>query len=163
MIGKGMLTMLSVAVVMAGATTAEPETRTQPQDGADGKWTENFEKAKDSALATDRPILIQFTGSDWCPPCIRLKQTVFDHEDFKAFARDHLVLFMADFPRRKDQSDDLKAQNQALQRQYAIRGYPTLIIVDAKGTEWARTGFKPVDAKAYVEHLKGLIEAKPAL
>ena len=64
----------------------------------DGKWDDDFAKAKAEAAEKGRPILIDFTGSDWCSWCIKLDKEVFSKSEFKKYARANLVLFVADFP-----------------------------------------------------------------
>lgn len=121
-------------------------------------WLTDFDKAKAKAAEKDVPILIDFTGSDWCGWCIKLDREVFSKEEFQTFAKDNVVLFMADFPRGKEQTDDVKQQNRKLAETYGIQGFPTILLVDAKGKVLARTGYRPGGAEVYVEHLKSLIE-----
>lgn len=121
-------------------------------------WIENFEKAKREAAENKQPILAWFTGSDWCGWCIRLDREVFSQKAFKSFADDNLILFMADFPRGKSQLPDVKKQNNQLSGQYGVQGFPTVILMDKKGKELARTGYKRGGADVYVDHLKGLME-----
>ncbi|MCA9777431.1 MAG: thioredoxin family protein, partial [Candidatus Eremiobacteraeota bacterium] len=64
-----------------------------------GVWLTDWEAAKAQAQRTNKPILINFTGSDWCGWCIRLKKEVFSQEEFKSWAGQKVVLFEADFPR----------------------------------------------------------------
>lgn len=124
--------------------------------GGEG-WQTDFEAAKKQAAETRRPILADFSGSDWCGWCIKLDREVFATEAFRAYARDNLVLFLADFPRQKEQAPRVKAQNETLQRTYAIRGFPTVLLLDAEGKLLARTGYRPGGPEAYIAHLKTLL------
>ncbi|MBI9020724.1 MAG: thioredoxin family protein [Verrucomicrobia bacterium] len=121
-------------------------------------WPTDFEKAKAEAAARNVPILIDFSGSDWCGWCIRLDKEVFSQPEFKAYASENLVLFLADFPRRKPQSETIKKQNKQLSDQYGLQGYPTVLLLDANGKELARTGYRKGGPVAYVEHLKALLK-----
>ena len=123
-------------------------------------WLTDFEAAKKSAAEKKRPILIDFSGSDWCGWCIKLDKEVFSKKDFKQYAEDNLVLFLADFPRSKKQSSAVKKQNQELAQQYGIRGYPTILLLDANGNVLAKTGYQRGGAKAYVLHLQKLLNKK---
>ena len=136
---------LSVLSVMAGV-----------KNGAE--WLTDFEKAKKEATEKKRPILADFSGSDWCGWCTKLNKQVFSRPAFKEFARDNLILFSADFPSKKEQSAALKQQNKALSTTYAIRGFPTVLLLDATGKELARTGYRKGGAKAYVEHIQALMK-----
>ena len=125
---------------------------------AGGDWLTDFEKAKEEAAARNVPILADFSGSDWCGWCIRLDNEVFSKSEFKAYAKENVVLFLADFPNSKPQSAEIKAQNEALSKRYGIRGFPTVLLLDADGNVLERTGYKAGGASAYVEHLKSLLK-----
>ena len=124
----------------------------------DGKWDDDFAKAKAEAAEKGRPILIDFTGSDWCSWCIKLDKEVFSKSEFKKYARANLVLFVADFPRGKKVSKKTAAQNAELRDKYGVQGYPTVVLVDAEGTVIARTGYQEGGAEAYVKHLQELLK-----
>ncbi len=117
-------------------------------------WTDDYEIATKSAKKYKRPILVNFTGSDWCGWCKKLKREVFSRQSFKDYASKNLVLLEIDFPRSKTQSQKVKTQNQTLARKYGIRGYPTIILIDGNGNEIARTGYREGGPGKYVEHLK---------
>ena len=127
---------------------------------ADDAWGTDFDAAKQAAAERKVPILVNFTGSDWCPWCVRLDREVFSQDAFKDFAKTNLVLFVADFPQDKPQSDTVVAQNQKLEAQYRVEGFPTILLLDASGGELARTGYRPGGADAYVDHLRSLIAGK---
>ncbi len=131
-----------------------------PAAASDNSWLTDFEKAKQEAAKTQRPILADFSGSDWCGWCIKLDKEVFSKAEFKAYAKDHLVLFVADFPRKQEQPDEIRKQNEGLSSTYRIPGFPTVLLLDASGKELARTGYKAGGAAAYVEHLKTLLQPK---
>ena len=113
-------------------------------------WLTDFEAAAEKKM----PILADFSGSDWCGWCIKLKKEVFSQKEFKDFAKENLVLFMADFPRKSKQDEKTMKQNKELMTKYAVRGLPTVLLVDAEGKVLARTGYKPGGAVSYIEHLK---------
>lgn len=128
--------------------------------GAGDDWMTDFEAAKAKAAAEQKPLMLEFTGSDWCPPCMMLNKEVFSDAAFQDYAADALVLVKLDFPRSKPQSDELKAQNRALAEQYKIRGFPTILFLSPKGEMIAQTGYRPGGADAYVEHIQELLAAK---
>lgn len=106
------------------------------------EWQLDFNQAKTDAQQTHRLILLNFSGSDWCGPCIKLKQTVFESADFQQYAADHLVLVRADFPRKtKNQlSAQQTARNETLAEAYNRAGkFPFTVLLDANGRvlhEW---------------------------
>ncbi|MEA2012188.1 MAG: thioredoxin family protein [Verrucomicrobiota bacterium] len=127
---------------------------------ASGKeWLTDFEKAKKQAVKQNVPILINFSGSDWCGWCIRLDKEVFSQKVFKDYAKDNLVLLLLDFPRKSEQSDKVKAANNLLAQKYGLRGFPTVLIVDKNGKIIAKTGYQQGGAEKYVEHIKKLIKS----
>jgi len=121
-------------------------------------WLTDFERAKEEAAARNVPILANFSGSDWCGWCINLDNEVFSQPAFKAYAKENVVLFLADFPNNMPQSAEIKAQNKTLSQHYGIRGFPTVLLLDADGNVLGRTGYKAGRAATYVEHLKSLLK-----
>lgn len=121
------------------------------------EWHEEFSKAQELAKASGKPMLLDFTGSDWCGWCMKLKSEVFDEKEFQQYAEEHLILVELDFPRSKSQKDSIKKQNEKLQQEYGVRGFPTIILLDPDGKKIGQTGYQEGGPKAYVEHLKGLV------
>ena len=145
---KTLLTALFAVVSLAGSALA-----------AEATWLHDFEAAKKQAKEENKPIFINFTGTDWCGWCIRLEKEVFSKEEFQKYAAENLVLVEIDFPKKKEQSKELKAQNKALDKEYKIEGYPTLFLLDAEGKKLSEdVGYREGGPVAYVEHLKELLE-----
>ena len=124
---------------------------------AEGEWLTDLPKAQAKAKAEKKLVLIDFTGSDWCPPCKNLHKTVLTSPEFTAFAKDNLVLVELDFPNSKPQSAELKAANKELAKKFGITGYPTIIVLDASGKEvFKKVGYGGTPAKDYVADLAKL-------
>jgi len=98
-------------------------------------WQTDYGKALEMAKSQNKRVLLDFTGSDWCGPCIELRKRVFSRPDFRAYADKNLVLVEIDYPQRKQQSAELKHQNEKLSRQYGIeeKGFPTVVLLDPAG------------------------------
>lgn len=107
-----------------------------PLIGAD--WTTNYQAALAQAKAQNKLVLLDFTGSDWCPPCQLLDKEVFSTSSFKDFAGRNFITVTIDFPVNKKLPPALTRQNDQLQQQFKIVGNPTLIVVDANGKERGR-------------------------
>jgi protein disulfide-isomerase len=120
-------------------------------------WLTDFEQAKLVAKSHKVPILIDFTGSDWCIWCKRLSSEVFEQKVFADYAKKNLVLLKIDFPKSISQSDTQKKLNNALAKQYNIDSFPTIVLTDFSGKEINRTGYQDGGALKYVNHLKGLL------
>ena len=121
-------------------------------------WLTDFEAAKKQAAEENLPILVDFSGSDWCGWCIKLDNEVFSQDEFKDYAEENLVLFLADFPRSKPQPEDIQKQNKALSQKYGVRGFPTVLLLNAGGEVLGRTGYQRGGPEAYVKHLKDLLK-----
>jgi len=137
-------------------------------------WHDNVKEAVKISKKEKKPIMMFFTGSDWCGWCIRLQKEVFFKEEFKKWAGENVVLLELDFPRRKALSSELKAQNTKLQRQFAIQGYPTVWFVKpenatqktCKGcdnfslTKIGRTGYVKGGPGAWISNANTLLDGK---
>ena len=121
-------------------------------------WHENFEEAAALAKREKKPMLLYFTGSDWCGWCKKLHAEVLDRPEFTKWAAENVILVKLDFPRRKEQSEEIKKQNEELAGKYRVRGFPTVILLNSRGREIATTGYQPGGAAAYVTHLKSLLK-----
>ncbi len=146
-----MLTMLVALMAGCGGAADEPAATT----GA--TWLTDFGEAKRLATEQKKPILMDFSGSDWCGWCIKLDREVFSKEAFAAYAKDNLVLFLADFPKTKELPANTATQNKELAEKYGVRGFPSVLLVDAEGRVLAETGYRPGGAAAYVAHVKELL------
>ncbi len=120
-------------------------------------WFTDFDQAMKVAQARNVPILIDFTGSDWCIWCKKLTSEVFDKKVFTDYAKKNLVLLKIDFPRAIPQTVAEKKKNQELQQKYKVEGYPSIILVNASGTEINRTGYQTGGPVKYVNHIKDLL------
>jgi len=118
-------------------------------------WSTDLPKALQQAKAEKKDVLLDFTGSDWCPPCKALHKNVLVSKEFEDYAEKNLVLVVLDFPNSKPQSDDLKKANAALSEKFGIEGYPTLILLDADGKQLKKdvgySGAKPAEIIEGVE------------
>ena len=122
-------------------------------------WETKFADAKARAKAENKLLLVDFTGSDWCGWCIKLKQEVFDQEAFKKEAPQKFVLVELDFPRQTQLPAELKAQNDQLAQQFDIAGFPTILLLNAEGELIARTGYLPGGPEEYLKHLAEFVTA----
>ncbi len=125
------------------------------------KWSGNFEEAQKDAKSSHKLILVNFSGSDWCGPCIRLRKEVLESEAFESYAKDHLDLVRADFPRqKKNQLAPAQVKlNEALAERYDKQGkFPYTLLVDENGKVLkAWDGYpKNITAESFVKELAAL-------
>ena len=126
-------------------------------------WNTNWEKAKELAAKNHQFILLSFSGSDWCGPCIRLHKEIFNSDVFSKYADSALVLVNADFPRQKKNqlSKDLQAQNDQLADKYNNKGaFPYTVLLDANGKvikQW--DGLPKETPEAFTNEVKSAVDA----
>jgi len=127
----------------------------------DHGWITNLEDGMKLAKKENKAVFILFTGSDWCPPCKKLHHEVLESEEFLKFAKDNLILVFIDFP-RKQQNKLEPAQskyNNALQRKFSIRGFPSVIMLDKNGKELERwVGYRPTALSNTLNKYKAVLE-----
>jgi thioredoxin-related protein len=115
-------------------------------------WSTDYQASIAAAASAKKPILLEFTGSDWCPPCMKQNKDVFEQAAFEDYAKEKLVLVKLDFPRRKEQAPEVKERNQQLAAQYEVQGFPTIILLSPDGKELAReVGYKGGGVAGFID------------
>lgn len=112
-------------------------------------WHTDVKKASDISIKSKKPMMFFFTGSDWCGWCKKLKREVFDTPEFTRWAKDNVVLVELDFPRRSALSPQIVQQNNELQQMFAVRGYPTVWMVNPAKTD-KQVSFDRLGSTGYV-------------
>lgn len=117
-------------------------------------WLTNYEDAVNQSRTASKPIILFFTGSDWCGWCNRLEEEVLDTDDFAEASADKFIFVKLDFPLYSNQDSRLSAQNKSLQKKYDIRSFPTIVILDSdQQKQIGVTGYRPGGGKQYAAHL----------
>jgi protein disulfide-isomerase len=146
---KILLPLLSLLLVACGA-----------QANKEG-WLTNYDEALSKAKEQDRVLLVQFHGSDWCPPCIKMSKEVLAKDAFKALADESLVLLDVDFPRKTPLSDEQRAHNEQLAQKYGLQGVPMVLLIDAEGNVLDRmVGFPRGGLDGFLSFVKAHTEKK---
>lgn len=115
------------------------------------QWETDLNTAKQKAADSHKHILLYFSGSDWCAPCIQTRKNYLDSETFGAMAEQKLVLLNADFPRRKANqlSPEQQAKNDALAEKYNPEGeFPLTLLLDHNGKVIQKWSGKPKNSVA---------------
>lgn len=121
-------------------------------------WSTDLEKAFKDAKKQNKPVLVEFTGSDWCPPCIAMRKNVFSKKEFVTAASKNFILVELDFPKA---DKELKEKNQPYAKKYKIEGFPTVILFDAEGKEFNRFfASQYPDTGKFLAHLDKALENK---
>jgi thioredoxin-related protein len=132
-----------------------------PSIQAAGEWLTDYQKAQQEAKASNKLLLINFTGSDWCGFCILLDRQIFAKPEFKDYASKNLVLLEVDFPRIggprwNSQSDAVKKQNQELARKYQIYAFPTVLLLNGDEKLVGELGYIEGGPAAFIAELDKL-------
>jgi protein disulfide-isomerase len=123
---------------------------------AESTWLTDLPRAQAQAKSENKIVLMDFTGSDWCPWCIKFDKEVLDMPEFQEYAAKNVVLVKLDFPHKLVQGDDLKKANAALKTQYDVHGFPTLLVLDKDGKEIGRqVGYSKGGPQAFITKLEG--------
>ncbi len=125
---------------------------TTNKDGV--KWYPTLEEALEVAKGTDKKIVINFTGSDWCNWCIKLDEEVFSQPEFIEYAKEKLVMVKLDYPQNTPQDENQKKYNQQMLKIFQVQGFPTILVADANFQPIAKTGYVAGGAENYIKHLE---------
>lgn len=112
-------------------------------------WETNVTKAMEISKETKKPLLLFFTGSDWCGWCIRLQKEVLRTPEFAVWAKENVVLVELDYPRKAPQTADIKKQNNELQMAFGIQGFPTIVLANGI-TKDGKVNFEGIGSTGYV-------------
>lgn len=120
---------------------------------SDSVWITDFKAAQELAKKNNKDLLLNFSGSDWCPWCQKLEKEVFSQDYFEQNAPANYVLLKLDFPKKKKLPDALQKQNQDLQKRYQVTGFPTIMLTDPAGEAYAHVGYRQGGPQKYLDHL----------
>jgi len=121
-------------------------------------WQNHFDEAVKKAAAEHKNIILVFSGSDWCAPCIKLDKNIWQSDVFMNYSKEHWILYKADFPRKKSNklSEKLEQKNTELAEKYNKNGmFPLVLLLDYEGHILGVTGFQNVTPQEYIEIIKG--------
>ncbi|MGY8915510.1 MAG: thioredoxin family protein [Flavobacteriales bacterium] len=120
------------------------------------EWNDDFKDAMAIAQQENKPIILVFSGSDWCAPCIKLDRDIWQSNEFKAYAKENYILYKADFPRKKENRLVLEraTQNKSLADNYNPKGYfPLVLVLGKQGNILGQTGYQKTTPKEYISLL----------
>lgn len=125
-------------------------------------WHTNFDHAQALSREMQRPILLVFSGSDWCKPCILLKKEIFETAEFTAYAKDSMVLVLADFPRQKKNalSPEQTAINESLAKAYNPTGlFPHVVLLSPDVKVIKTFGYQKISPRGYIQLLSNAVHS----
>lgn len=148
----------SVAVI--GLVAAVLMMRPEPAVAAKPDWLTDMKKAQEIAAKENKDLMINFTGSDWCVWCKKLRKEVFDEDGFEK-AADQFVFVEMDFPNDKSLlSKELQSQNEKWSETFGIQGFPTVVLTDAEGRPYGSVGYVEGGPKPFLSQLDKVQEGR---
>lgn len=121
-------------------------------------WSTDLKAAIELAKKDKKSVLVEFTGSDWCPPCIAMRKAVFTKKEFVEAASKDFILVEIDMPRG---DKEIAKNNQPLVEEYNVSGFPTVVLLDSEGKEFTRfVASAYPDVEKFLAHLKKSLENK---
>ncbi|MEX2213007.1 MAG: thioredoxin family protein [Phycisphaeraceae bacterium] len=127
-----------------------------PQIEYKGEWITSYRKARAIAAQSRRSVVIAFTRYDDSPYCKQLRTEVFDTTTFKDYARYNLVLLAVDFSKDELKDEKVKKDRNELGDQYGIRGFPTVVVLNAAGHKIATSGLIKGGPDTFLQQLKAV-------
>lgn len=121
-------------------------------------WYSNYQEALKASQSSSKPIVLFFTGSDWCTWCTKLEKEALNTPEFINAVGDKMIFVKLDFPRKGSSDPAIKTQNEELQKKYSVRGYPTLIVISPTEQQIGITGYRPGGGQDYADHLKKMVD-----
>ena len=124
------------------------------------EWQLDLNEAQKKAQSENKPIILVFSGSDWCGPCIKLDKQIWKSQEFINYANENYILVRADFPRKKENklTEQQQKKNYQLAEKYNPEGYfPLVIVMDKNLAILGKTGYKKLTPTKYIDHLNSFI------
>lgn len=121
-------------------------------------WMTNYDKALKESKATSKPILLFFTGSDWCGWCTKLEKEALHTPEFSQSMGDKMIFVILDYPMKKSLDSKTHEQNQKLKKQYSIKSYPTVILINGDEELIGTTGYRSGGGQKYAQHLIKMVQ-----
>ncbi|PPK86206.1 thioredoxin-related protein [Neolewinella xylanilytica] len=124
------------------------------------QWVSDYDAALQTAAEEDKAVVLVFSGSDWCAPCIKLDRDIWQDASFQERAAKAFVFYRADFPRKKENqlSEALAEKNAQLAERYNQRGaFPLVVVLNPEGEVLGQTGYKKLSPTEYLEILESFV------
>ena len=146
-----LLSSVGVAQIVGAEGTVERATAPKIE------WSTDYQKSQKAAEEQHKPLFLLFTGSNWCNWCMRLEQEVLTDSAFAEAVGDQFLFVKIDFPRGMPMDGQIKQQNDQLQKQFRVKGFPTVVLLDEHGAVIGTTGYRRGGGESYATHLKAMI------
>lgn len=133
---SGIILMANLVMVIMVCAAVARGAEADKEGVTPGRWTMDFDAARKLAVEKDLPILLNFSGSDWCGWCKLMEKNVFSKDAWSDYAKDNIIMVLLDFPKNKSiVPEKYKGRNAELKAAFGVRGFPALIVLDANGKD----------------------------
>jgi thioredoxin-related protein len=138
-----------ITLFLVGAFATQAQGSSDSEQAKQLKWYTDVKEAIKVSNKEKKPLMLFFTGSDWCGWCIRLQKEVLTTPEFNKWAKESVILVELDYPRRTAQSDEIKKQNNELQQAFGVQGFPTVYFANATVKD-GKVNFEGLGSTGYV-------------
>ena len=121
-------------------------------------WMTDFEAAKSLAKEQSKPLFLYFTGSDWCPWCIKMNTQILSTPEFAQALSQKMIFVKVDFPRQTKLDKATKEQNDKLSKTFGVQGFPTVILLDSDGQRIEKLSFQAGGGAVYAKKVLDILE-----
>lgn len=123
-------------------------------------WSTNYQKSYELSIKHNLPMIMVFSGSDWCKSCIKLREQILVSPEFSEWANENAVCLSVDFPSQKKNqlSLELRAQNDSLAKQFNKNGVFPLVLIFSEGEVIGNLGYKDITPQEYITKLENIIK-----
>lgn len=142
--------IILVAFFLIGVSVSQAQGSSDSEPAKQLKWYTDVKEAIKVSNKQKKPLMLFFTGSDWCGWCIRLQKEVLTTPEFSKWAKESVILVELDYPRRTEQSAEIKKQNDELQHAFGIQGFPTVYFAKATVNKEGKVNFEGLGNTGYV-------------
>ncbi len=159
-------TVLCALTAILGVTTIDSANATSPSANTASSqitWMTDFDAAKALAKAQSKPMFVFFTGSDWCPWCIKMDTQILSTPEFQQALAQKMIFVKVDFPRQTKLDKATKDQNEKLSKTYEIQGFPTVILLDSNGQKIEKLGFQAGGGAKYAQKVLDILQSYKGL
>lgn len=121
-------------------------------------WMSEYEAGLQAAKSQKKPLIVYFTGSDWCPWCFKIQEEIIDNPEFIDSMKSHYVFVKVDFPKRTLLPEAVRKKNQQLREQFEVKTFPTVVLMDPEEGVISKMGYLDIGGKKYAEQINHSLE-----
>lgn len=152
--------LLALTAVFGASTVSATDTNATAVVATTSEitWMTDFQAAKALAKEQSKPMFLYFTGSDWCPWCIKMNTQILSTPEFNQALSQKMIFVKVDFPRSTQLDKATKQQNDQLSKTFGVQGFPTVILLDSNGDRIEKLSFQAGGGAIYAKKVLDIID-----